>query len=111
MAAGLLHPDPGPCALRAELCLPLLVRAAALGVTPRALDNTSNDAFGQRWVRLLFLPHNWAQVVLEVGAAKDANPSTLDRVFVPSVGGGQIPLSAVTRPMRSYAPMWIWHDG
>jgi len=87
------------------------VRAAALGVTPRALDNTLYDAFGQRWVRLLFLPHNWAQVVLEVGAATQADPSTLDRVYVPGVGGRQVPLSAVTRPARSHAPMWIWHDG
>ena len=87
------------------------VRAAALGVTPQALDNTLYDAFGQRWVRLLFLPHDWAQVVLEVGAAKDADPSTLDRVYVPGVGGGQVPLSAVTRPTRGHAPMWIWHDG
>jgi len=87
------------------------MRAAALGVTPRALDNTLYDAFGQRWVRLLFLPHNWAQVVLEVNAAKEADLSTLDRVYVPGVGGGQVPLSAVTRPARSHAPMWIWHDG
>ncbi|MFK5098247.1 efflux RND transporter permease subunit, partial [Klebsiella pneumoniae] len=44
-------------------------RAAAFGVTPLVIDNTLDDAFGQRQIRTLYLPTNYSRVILEVDPA------------------------------------------
>ena len=46
-----------------------------LGVTPVAVDNTLNDAFGQRQVNLLFLPTNYARVIFEVEPQAASGPA------------------------------------
>ncbi|HEY8334393.1 MAG TPA: efflux RND transporter permease subunit [Tardiphaga sp.] len=85
-------------------------RAAALGVTSVAIDNTLNDAFGQRQVNLLFLPTNYSRVIYEVEPQASVDPSVLGQLYVASAGGGAVPLSALTRPSRAHAPMWIRHS-
>jgi multidrug efflux pump len=84
-------------------------RAAAMGVTPLAIDNTLNDAFGQRWVRLIYLPMNYSRVVMEVDPATGDDPSVFQNIFVPGSGTTQVPLSALVRPFRAHAPMWVYH--
>jgi multidrug efflux pump subunit AcrB len=87
------------------------VRAAAMGVTPLAVDNTLYDAFGQRQVRTIYLPHNFSRVVLEAGPAMQADPASLNSVYVPGTAGGQVPLAALTRVGRSHGAMWMVHSG
>jgi hydrophobe/amphiphile efflux-1 (HAE1) family protein len=87
------------------------VRAAAMGVTPLAVDNTLYDAFGQRQIRTIYLPHNYERVVLEAGPAMQADPASLNTVFVPGTRGGQVPLAALTRLGRSHGAMWMVHSG
>ncbi len=87
------------------------VRAAAMGVTPLAVDNTLYDAFGQRQIRTIYLPHNYSRVILEAGPAMQADPASLNTVFVPGTGGGQVPLAALTRLGRSHGTMWMVHSG
>ncbi len=85
-------------------------RAAYHGVTPVAIDNTLYDAFGQRWIKTIFLPLNFSEVILEADPRLQADPSLLDHVFVPSVGGATVPLTSLTRPRRVHTPMWLHHD-
>jgi hydrophobe/amphiphile efflux-1 (HAE1) family protein len=85
-------------------------RAAALGVTSVAIDNILNDAFGQRQVNLLFLPTNFSRVIFEVEPQASVDPSVLGQLYVASAGGGAVPLSALTRPSRAHAPMWVRHS-
>ena len=85
-------------------------RAAALGVTSVAIDNTLNDAFGQRQVNLLFLPTNYSRVIYEIEPQASMDPSVLGQLYVASAGGGAVPLSAVTRPSRAHAAMWVRHS-
>ena len=85
-------------------------RAARRGVTPVAIDNTLYDAFGQRWVNLIFLPLNYSEVILEVDPALQADPSLLDQIFVPSITGVSVPLSSLTRPRRAHGAMWLNYD-
>ncbi len=85
-------------------------RAAYYGVTPVAIDNTLYDAFGQRWVNLIFLPLNWSQVILEADPSLQADPSFLSQMFVSSVGSVPVPLAAFTRPRRVHAAMWMHHN-
>jgi hydrophobe/amphiphile efflux-1 (HAE1) family protein len=84
-------------------------RAAAFGVTPLAIDNTLYDAFGQRWVKIIYLPFNYSQVILDVDAASQADPSVINDIYVAGVKG-QVPLAALMRPRRAHAAMWIRHS-
>jgi multidrug efflux pump subunit AcrB len=85
-------------------------RAATMGVTPLAIDNTLYDAFGQRWVRLIYLPMNYTRVVMEIDPAAGDDPAALANIYVPGAGAAQVPLSSVMRPFRAHAPMWINHS-
>ncbi len=87
------------------------VRAAAMGVTPLAVDNTLYDAFGQRQILTIYLPHNYSRVVLEAGPAMQADTASLNTVYVPGIGGGQVPIAALTRVGRSHGAMWMVHSG
>jgi multidrug efflux pump subunit AcrB len=87
------------------------VRAAAMGVTPLAVDNTLYDAFGQRQILTIYLPHNYSRVVLEAGPAMQADPASLNTVYVPGIGGGQVPIAALTHMGRSHGAMWMVHSG
>ncbi|MFH6786930.1 MULTISPECIES: efflux RND transporter permease subunit [Methylobacterium] len=89
-------------------------RAAQFGVTPRAIDNTLYDAFGQRQIEMIYLPSNYAHVVLEVEPGAQESPSALAGLYVPGASPDrpQVPLSEVTRPSRGHAAMWLRHlDG
>ncbi|TNC10080.1 acriflavine resistance protein B [Methylobacterium terricola] len=89
-------------------------RAAQFGVTQRAIDNTLYDAFGQRPVGMIYLPSNYAWVVLEVEPAAQGSPSALNGLYVPGASPDrpQVPLSEVMRPKRGHAAMWLRHlDG
>ena len=85
-------------------------RAAALGVTPLGIDNTLDDAFGQRQIKTLYLPTNYSRVILEVDPAAQTDPSTFNNLYVPWTTKGQVPLAALTRPSRSHAVMWVHHS-
>ena len=84
-------------------------RAAAMGVTPAAIDNTLYDAFGQRQIRTIYLPFNFARVVLEVEASAAAGTEAFGEIYVPGTGGRQVPLMSLMRQTRAHAPMWINH--
>ncbi len=85
-------------------------RAAAFGVTPIAIDNTLDDAFGQRQINTLYLPTNYSRVIMEVDPAAQTDPSVFHQLYVPGSAGGQVPLAALTRPTRAHANMWIRHS-
>jgi multidrug efflux pump subunit AcrB len=85
-------------------------RAAALGVTPVAVDSTLYDAFGQRQIKLLFRPANFSWVILEVEPEAATDPSVINQLYAPGTRGGAVPMSALTRPVRAHAAMWIKHS-
>jgi multidrug efflux pump subunit AcrB len=95
--------------LQAGLAIDRL-RAAALGVTPVAIDNTLYDAFGQRQVNLLFLPSNFSRVIFEVAPQSATDPSVMSQLYVRGSNGGAVPMSALTRPVRAHASMWVRHS-
>jgi multidrug efflux pump subunit AcrB len=95
--------------LQAGLAIDRL-RAAALGVTPVAVDNTLNDAFGQRQINLLFLPTNYSRVIFEVEPQASTDPTMLSQLYVPGANGGAVPMTALTRPQRAHAAMWVRHS-
>ena len=74
--------------------------AARLGISPKLIDTTLNDAFGQRQVSTIYSALNQYHVVMEASPEYWQSADSLDHVYVSSAKGAQVPLSAFAR----YAP-------
>ena len=85
--------------------------AARLGISTVAIDNALNNAYAQRQVTTIYAQRNQYKVVLEVDPALQTDPSLLDRLYVGSTTGQQIPLSAVARFERGTAALAVKHQG
>jgi hydrophobic/amphiphilic exporter-1 (mainly G- bacteria), HAE1 family len=69
-------------------------QASRFGIQPSLIDNTLYDAFGQRQVTQYFTQLNSYHVILEVPPAMQADPNTLNKLYIKSpVTGQQVPLS------------------
>jgi multidrug efflux pump len=71
--------------------------AARLGVTPRQIDATLNDAFSQRQVSTIYSPLNQYKVVMEAAPEHWQSPDALGQMYVSVPGGAQVPLSLFAR--------------
>ena len=85
--------------------------AARLGITPQNIDDTLDDAFGQRQVSTIFTQQNQYHVVLEVAPKFQRNPASLDNIYVKSSNGTQVPLSTFTHFEEKQTPLAINHQG
>ncbi|MGH9563630.1 MAG: efflux RND transporter permease subunit, partial [Terracidiphilus sp.] len=85
--------------------------AARLGITPQNIDDTLDDAFGQRQVSTIFTQLNQYHVVQEVAKNFQRDPTALDRIYVKSSSGTEVPLSAFTRLTVRPAPLALNHQG
>jgi hydrophobe/amphiphile efflux-1 (HAE1) family protein len=73
-------------------------RAARFGIQPAAIDNTLYDAFGQRQVAQYFTQLNSYHVILEITPALQADPDSLNKLYVKSpTTGQQVPLSTFAK--------------
>ncbi|SCK25822.1 MdtB/MuxB family multidrug efflux RND transporter permease subunit [Vogesella sp. LIG4] len=85
--------------------------ASRLGVSTAAIDNALYDAFGQRLISTIFTQTNQYRVVLEVDPAQQRDPLSLKGIYVPTAGGGPVPLDAVARIEERPASLAINHLG
>ena len=85
--------------------------ASRLGITPQNIDDTLDDAFGQRQVSTIFTQLNQYHVVLEVAPRFQRNPASLNSIYVKSSNGTQVPLSAFTHFEERQTPLAINHQG
>src|SRR5947209_8119299 len=67
--------------------------AARLGIDPATVDNTLYDAFGQRHVAQIFTTLNYYFVIMEVGPQFQLGSYALNRIYVGSSTGAQVPLA------------------
>ncbi len=88
-------------------------RAAAsrLGITPKAIDETLYDAFGQRQVSTIYTALNQYHVILGLEPRYLQGPESLEAVRVRSSDGSLVPLAAVARYGPSTAPLQVNHNG
>ncbi|MBV9332143.1 MAG: efflux RND transporter permease subunit, partial [Alphaproteobacteria bacterium] len=68
--------------------------AGRLGITAATADNALYDAFGQRIVSTIFTQSNQYRVILEADPGVQDSVASLSNIYLPSAGGGQVPLSA-----------------
>jgi len=85
--------------------------AAKLGITPRMIDTTLNNAFGQRQVSTIYNPLNQYRVVMEAAPEFWQSPETLSNVYVSAPGGAQVPLSAFSRYEPTNTALGVNHQG
>jgi multidrug efflux pump len=85
--------------------------AARFGITAATIDNALYDAFGQRIVSTIFTESNQYRVIMEADPALQRSPSSLASIYVPSAGGGQVPLSSIARFEERSEPLLINHLG
>src|SRR5262249_53115438 len=67
--------------------------ASRLGITPRLIDTTLNDAFGQRQVSTIYETLNQYHVVKEAAPQYWQSPEILRSVHVSKPDGTKVPLS------------------
>jgi multidrug efflux pump len=85
--------------------------AGRLGVPVSEIDNTLNDAFGQRQVSNIYKGINQYHVVLEVLPEFQRNPDTLRNIYAASNTGKPIPLSSFAHFEPSNSALTINHQG
>jgi multidrug efflux pump len=85
--------------------------AARFGITAATIDNALYDSFGQRIVSTIFTQSNQYRVILEADPDLQNTLSSLDSMYLPSAGGGQVPLSAIAKVEERSGPLSIDHLG
>jgi multidrug efflux pump len=85
--------------------------AGRFGILPQAIDDTLYDAFGQRQVSTIFTQLNQYHVVLEVGLQFQQDPTDLTHIYVKSITGTQVPLSAFSHFTTDKTSLAINHQG
>jgi hydrophobe/amphiphile efflux-1 (HAE1) family protein len=87
-------------------------QASRFGITPQVIDDTLNDAFGQRQVTQYFTQVNTYWVILEVNPELQGIQSTLERIYVKSpLTGAVVPLAAlVDVDNTTVGPLSISHQ-
>jgi HAE1 family hydrophobic/amphiphilic exporter-1 len=85
--------------------------ASSYGILPYTIDNTLDDAFGQRIVSTIYTTLQQYHVVLEVNPQFQYSPEALNRIYVKSSTGQQVPLSTLVDSAIKVAPLVENHTG
>ena len=85
--------------------------ASRLGIPAATIDNTLYDAFGQRQVSTIYAPLNQYHVVMEVAPSFQENPDSLQGIYVQSITGAEVPLSAFTHYDPQKTGLAVNHQG
>ncbi|HMF24731.1 MAG TPA: efflux RND transporter permease subunit, partial [Pseudolabrys sp.] len=86
-------------------------KAAVYGVTVDQVRQELYNAFGVRQVATIYSPVNYYQVILETQPDFQVSPDDLARVYLKTTNGTTVPLSAVTRFVRTVGPLQVNHQG
>lgn len=85
--------------------------ASSYGILPYTIDNTLDDAFGQRIVSTMYTPLQQYHVILEVNPKFQYGPEALNNIYVKSSSGQQVPLSTLVDSAVKVSPLVVNHQG
>src|SRR5947209_65417 len=85
--------------------------ASSYGILPYTIDNTLDDAFGQRIVSTIYTTLQQYHVILEVNPKFQYGPEALNGIYVKSSSGQQVPLSTLVDSVVKVAPLVVNHTG
>ena len=83
--------------------------AARFGVTAATIDNALYDSFGQRIISNIFTESNTYRVILEADPRLQNSVISMNDIYLPTAGGGQVPLSAIAHVEQRQSPLEIDH--
>ncbi len=88
-------------------------QASRFGISPQAIDDTLNDAFGQRQITQYFTQLKTYWIILEILPELQKDLASLNLLYVKSpLTGGAVPLSALVDVDTSKAgPLSVAHQG
>jgi len=85
--------------------------ASRLGLTAQAVDSALYDAFGQRQVSTMYKSINQYHVVLALQQQWWSSPDFLDKIYVQTPRGTDVPLSAFAHFTEGITPLSLPHQG
>ncbi|WP_454842548.1 MULTISPECIES: efflux RND transporter permease subunit [Pseudomonas] len=87
--------------------------ASRFGISPQTIDDTLNDAYGQRQITQYFTQLNTYPIVLEITPELQRTLASLDRLYVKSpLTGAAVPLSALVNvDTAKVGPLSVTHQG
>ncbi|MGJ0425429.1 efflux RND transporter permease subunit [Methylocystis sp.] len=85
--------------------------AARMNVQIAAIDAALNSAFGQRQDAIIYTQRNQYRVVYETPAERQRDIRDLAGIYVSSMTGEQIPLTALAHIERGATPLVVHHQG
>jgi multidrug efflux pump len=84
--------------------------ASTYGILPSTVDNTLNDAFGQRIVSTIYTALNQWHVILEVAPQYQTGPEALGGIYLDSSTRQQVPLNSLVKSTTTTAPLVVNHQ-
>jgi multidrug efflux pump subunit AcrB len=84
--------------------------ASSYGILPYTIDNTLDDAFGQRIVSTMYTTLQQYHVVLEVTPKFQYSPEALNGIYIKSSSGQQVPLTTLVDSVVKVAPLVVNHQ-
>ncbi|MBV8124260.1 MAG: efflux RND transporter permease subunit, partial [Paucibacter sp.] len=81
-----------------------------LGLSMTTIDNTLNDAYGQRQVGVIYNPLNQYRVVMELAPQYLQSPESLKQLYVTNRAGKQVPLNSFARMETTQTPLAVNHQ-
>jgi hydrophobe/amphiphile efflux-1 (HAE1) family protein len=85
--------------------------ASSYGILPYMIDNTLDDAFGQRIVSTIYTTLQQYHVILEVQPKFQYGPEALRGIYIKSASGQQVPMSTLVDSAIKVAPLVVNHQG
>jgi multidrug efflux pump len=85
--------------------------ASRLGITPKQIDTTLYEAFGQAQVSTMYTSLNQYHVVMEVAPQFWQSPEALKDVYVEASQGKEVPINAVAHAETKTAALAVNHQG
>jgi hydrophobe/amphiphile efflux-1 (HAE1) family protein len=88
-------------------------QASRFGISPQMIDDTLNDAFGQRQIAQYYTQLKTYWIILEILPGLQRDLASLDRLYVKSpLTGGAVPLSSLVDVDSSkVGPLSVAHQG
>jgi HAE1 family hydrophobic/amphiphilic exporter-1 len=86
-------------------------RAISLGVSPLQIETALSNAYSSSQVSTILAPNNQYQVIMELLPQFQSQPAHLERLFVQSSSGQQVPLASLVTWGEDVGPLTVNHSG
>jgi HAE1 family hydrophobic/amphiphilic exporter-1 len=86
-------------------------KIAALGLTVDQVENAMYNAYGMRQVSTIYAPNNQYQVIMQVAAEFQNDPSEMAMLHVRAPGGALVPLNTIASVETGLGPLTVNHVG